>query len=257
MSTRARTTIGALLLGIVAFAIPTAAGAQPPHDPGEIGGRGFFLIGYQGLDLDPLNSRLSAAALPTASADFLTLGGAGFGTFGRLLVGGEGHAIIASDEAAASGTMETRTSGGHGQFSLGYVVYSQRRFSIYPLFGIGGGAVTLDIVERGDETFDDVLADPDRSARLTASGLLLDVSIGLEMRPGFGRAFARRDGGFAIAVRGGYTFAPGDWEWTLHDKDDVFGGPDTGIEGFYVRVGVGGWGTRDDGGEDRRRRQPR
>ena len=243
-----RNTKGGFVVGALAIVFglgfsPALLAQEDSATWRDIGGRGFFMIGYQALDLDDLNSRLVAAGLPQSSGDFLTLGGGGFATVGRLLIGGEGHGLLGSDER--TGATETRIAGGHGQFNLGYLVHSTNAVSVYPVLGIGWGEFSLDVVERGDVTFDDVLSDPDRGARTSADGFLLDASVGLEFRPAFGRFYERGEGGFAIALRTGYTFAPGDWDWKLFAEDDVLNGPNIGVEGFYVRLGIGGWGRRE------------
>jgi hypothetical protein len=80
---------------------------------------------------------------------------------------------------------------------------------------------------------------------------IMDLSVNGDYR------FARRvsdkggAGGFLVGFQAGYLFAPGSTDWRLDDINGVAGGPDLGVQGFYIRVSLGGWGggPRGDGGE--------
>ena len=58
-------------------------------------------------------------------------------------------------------------------------------------------------------------------------------------------------GGFLIGLQVGYTFAPGSTSWTLDDINNVAGGPSLQVEGPYVRLSLGGWGTEADDERER------
>jgi hypothetical protein len=239
---RCRITLLALV-GLGA-AQPTAAqvsdGAQAPAGPGEEG-RGFFQVGYLGLDLDDLNDRLEGAGLPGLDGTVLTLGGAGYGTRGRMMFGLEGHGLLGGDGTTADGTTQVSLGGGYGLFRVGYRAYSRGRLDIYPVFGIGGGQMSVKIRERSAPVFDDVLAGPQRSSSLTTGMFLLDFAVGLDYR--FVVESDEEDfGGVALGLHVGYTLAPGDTSWKLDDINNVAGGPSAQIEGFYVRASIGFWG---------------
>jgi hypothetical protein len=236
--------------GAAALVLVALAGIQPVAAQSLPGGRGAFQIGFQASDLDPLNARLTTAGLPAFEDGFVTLGGFGLGRAGRILIGGEGHGMLPREEDSADGTYRTRLSGGYGLFNLGYLAHSGPRLDVYPLVGIGGGGMSLEIVERTAPTFDDVLADPARSTRLASGTFLLSAAVGADLRLGGGdrdRRHRDRDddgdrGGLFVGVRAGWLWAPGDTSWELDGLNDVAGGPAAGPEGFYVRVSLGGWG---------------
>ncbi len=219
--------------------IAPAAFAQDPDESDA--GRGYFQIGYIGLDLDDLNDRLVGSDYPELGGSFLTLGGGGYGERGRLLIGGEGHAVLGSDEDTADGGTKLSISGGYGLFRLGYVAFSGDGADIVPALGIGGGIMTLDLVDRDLPTFDEVIEDPERSSRLSTGMFLLDLSVALHYR--ITREGDDEEGprGLLVGVQGGYAFAPGDTSWTLDEVNDVSGGPQLQIEGLHVRVSIGGW----------------
>jgi len=202
-----RTALGAILTGAVLAAPLGGLDAQdrgPDRD--AVAGRGFFQVGYLHLDLDGLNSDLLAAGLPRLEQDHLTLGGAGYGSSGRFLIGGEGHALIGEDETTADGSRQLSPSGGYGLFRIGYLAFSRSQLDVYPLLGIGGGGMSLTIAERSAPTFDDVLADPERAARLSTGMFLLDLGVGANYRVAVGDD--DEEGGFLVGLQAGYTFAP-------------------------------------------------
>lgn len=233
---------------VLAVAIPLLPGGAAPLSAQELpGGRGAFQVGFQGSDLSGLNARLTQAGYPSFDDGFLTLGGFGWGRVGRVLIGGEGHGMLPREETTADGTYRTRLTGGYGFFNLGYLAHSGRRLDLYPIAGVGGGGMVLDVVERSSPTFDDVLDDPARSSRLTSGTLLLSAALGGDLRLGHPRR-SHRDrgdgdgGGLFVGIRTGWVWAPGDTEWELDELNDVAGGPTAGLEGFFIRISLGGWG---------------
>lgn len=225
------------------MALPSifSAEAQPF---GAGGGMGFFSVGWQRLDLGDLNPRLEAAGYPAFAEDFLSLGGSGYFVRQRVIIGGEGNGLLRPSETTADGAFRTRLSGGYGMFNLGYALASSPRAALFPMVGIGGGGVVLEILDRATPNFDDVLLNPQRGARLTSGGLMLDASAGVTYRlteppP---RRPRRGSGGLALGLRAGYTFAPFTTEWRTDAGNDVAAGPDVSLQGAYVRVMLGGWG---------------
>jgi hypothetical protein len=214
----------------------------------EAGGRGFFQVGYLRMDVDDLNGSLAGAGLPSLDRNYLTLGGGGYGSRGRFLIGGEGHALLGRKETTTGGARQLTADGGYGLFRVGYLAVSAGPLDVYPLFGIGGGGTSLKIAERSVPTFDEVLTDPERSATMSAAVFLLDLAAAVSYRVTMGEREGRV-GGILLGIQAGYTFAPAQSAWTLDGINDVADGPDFGIEGPYVRIAIGGWG--------RNRAQPR
>ncbi|MGE0158194.1 MAG: hypothetical protein AB7T31_02210 [Gemmatimonadales bacterium] len=242
MNTKNAVAIAAIAWSASApFAAGRLEAQTAPADEEPTAGRGFFQAGYLRLGLDDLNTALTGAALPAMSEDFLTLGGAGYGTRGRFLIGGEGHALMGAKETTPGGGRQLTVSGGFGLFRVGYLVITGEAFDLYPLFGIGGGGMSLKIAERFAPTFDQVIADPETSSTLSTAVLVLDVGLAANYRVTLGER-ERGVGGFLLGVQAGYSFAPAQSAWSLDGTNDVAGGPDLRIQGPYVRLSLGGWG---------------
>lgn len=240
--------IGSIALALaVLTGTPSIVAQEVPDEETPTTFRGFFMIGWQKLDLDELNSRMVPNGFPSLSENLLSLGGGGWGWKDRFLIGGEGHALLGPDEATADGAYKTQMAGGYGQLDLGYRIYTGERLNVAPVLGLGGGVVSIDLFERSSPTFDEILSDPLTGTHLSASGFHFDVSVAIDARL---TRRVKEDGdedGFAIGFRAGYAFSPGDWDWELNDQTELPGGPQLGISGPYVRFMLGGW-SRDSGG---------
>lgn len=232
---------------LMLFMLPVHA--SPQEDPDEeVRGGGFFQGGYMQLDLADLNASLTADGYPALGEDFATLGGGGFGMKGPFLIGGEGHAVIGSHETTADGATRVEVGGGYGLFRLGYLAYTVEGLDVYPMLGLGGGGMALSLIDRSAPTFGEVLADPARSSKLSTGSFLMDVSMAfhyrfaVQEREDEDEDEEEDEGGVLAGVQTGYTFAPGSSSWNLDMINNVAGGPDLSMAGFYVRVTIGGWG---------------
>lgn len=244
MNTHRTTT--AFLAFTLTLAAVSVVGAQERDAPARASeGRGFFQAGYLNLDVDGLNQSLVTAGLPDFDGTALTLGGAGYGARGPVLIGLEGHAILGGKETSTDGSTEVSIGGGYGLFRIGYLVVHEESFDVYPTLGIGGGGISVNIKERSAPLFDDVLADPQRSSSLSSGMFLLDFGLAMDYRI---RVESDEDefGGILIGLQGGYTLAPGSPSWTLDGINSVAGGPELLIQGLYIRLSIGGWGVDMD-----------
>jgi len=121
-------------------------------------------------------------------------GGGGHSLKNRLVLGGEGYSSFGPHNA-----------GGYGFFDIGYAPVITGTVVIYPLVGIGGGAMTRDA---------------DDSVSKCA---LLNPSLG------FDYLLYRKDrSGVLLGLRAGYTFTiySNTWNWSMP----------------YIRLVIGGFG---------------
>src|SRR5690606_24379633 len=166
-------------------------------------GRGYFMVGVQRLDVGELNDRFAGAGYPSADRRYLSLGGGGLGSRGRLLIGGEGHGLIGPRRSSLDDAFSVRAGGGYGMFLLGYAAHRQGGLDVYPLIGFGAGGLSVEIEERSAPTFDEVLEDPRRGVRLNSGQFLVDAGLGIDYlfrtRPG------TRARGPAVGVRFAYV----------------------------------------------------
>lgn len=228
---------GLIALALLLVGAHTPAEAQWRSGPA---GRGYFAVGAQGLDVSELNARFTAADYPAVDDRLLSLGGGGLVSRGRLLMGGEGHGVIGPRHSAQNDDLSVRVAGGYGMFVLGYALHRQGGLDVFPHIGLGGGGLSITIDERSAPTFDDVLENPRRGARIGSGQFLLNAGLGLDYTFR-GQSRRARRGGPVVGVRAGYMYAPMTAEWVT-GTGTLPGGPDAGFTGPYLRLVIGGGG---------------
>ncbi|MFB6232374.1 MAG: hypothetical protein ABEL04_14590 [Salinibacter sp.] len=233
-----------LLLGFGALA--TVQAQDPDEDESEErmapgnGGAGFFAIGTHVADFGPLNDRLEEVGYPTFATETVTIGGGGYGVVAdRLLLGGEGHGLLTSDQGFQGRTVSV--GGGYGLFTLGYLFRPESSVRVYPQLGVGAGGIRLEIGSRGEASnFDEVLDNPNRRATLGRASLLVRLGAGLEYQ--FGQP---GEGLFQLGLQAGYMLSAlaSDWQF---DDTTLSGGPDATMQGPFIQLTIGGSGSESD-----------
>jgi hypothetical protein len=177
------------LLVVVAAALLCSAGALDAQSRSsrahEKGGIGYFLGGI-GWMLESGEASLVGST-----------GGGGASITNRWVLGGEGHSSFGSSSA-----------GGYGFLNLGYAVVAEDFVLVYPLVGLGGGAVTSAI---------------DSSVSKCA---LLNPSIAVDFLLPLGK-----DSGILLGLHAGYTFSvySNTFDWSMP----------------HLRLALGGYGFGD------------
>lgn len=215
---------------VLAAPIPTAGADEALLR----GGSGYVMIGGSVLDLGGLNVALEHGGYSRFPGSFLTAGIGGHTFIGHLILGVEGQRL--TERRGANAGLKTALSGSCGFFDIGYIAYSGGGFVIYPLLGVGAGSINMKITGREAASFGEVLADPERSARLQTSGFLMHLALGADRW--LGRAGRNGRRGFFMGIRGGYVFAPVKGAWEL-ERMEIEGGPKVGWTGPYIRVSIG------------------
>jgi len=204
-----------------------------------VGGMGYFMMGIGSLDIGDLNTRLETAGFSTFSEKFVSFGGGGHSINGNLIMGGEGHGMSVGE--VSEGDYTTSLGAGYGFFDIGYAIYSTDALYVYPMLGIGGGGMSIRIVEKGTSpSFNDVLENPKRGVEVSTGGFLLNLSLGTDYVFAMEKDETGR-GGLAIGLRVGYIFTPRKGDWAM-DETKLSGSPETVITGPYVRIVLGGGG---------------
>ncbi|UCG00088.1 MAG: hypothetical protein JSV89_11235 [Spirochaetaceae bacterium] len=147
---------------------------------GRKGGMGYFIGGVGWM----LESGSSSIVYST--------GGGGHSITNKWILGGEGHSSFGPENA-----------GGYGFLNVGYALLATSSIIVYPLLGLGGGAMT-------------------REASPTVSKCaLLNPSLGVDyLIPIKGRS------GILLGLRGGYTFTvySNTFNWSMPHIRLVVGG---------------------------------
>ncbi len=209
---------------------------------GKMGGAGYFSVGMAKINLDDLNARLAAKGLPEFSNDFFSMGGGGLSFKNKLIFGGEGYGLMGQEKKYGTGTAvyKQRVDLGYGFFDIGYMLYSGKQLNFFPMLGIGGGGVSMRIIQIANATFDELLTDPGRNVEISKGAFLLNFSLNAHYFFSFNKS-KRSAGGLLLGVQAGYLFAPYTSDWK-NNENDVTGGPDFDFTGPYINLQLGGGG---------------
>lgn len=207
-----------------------------------VSGRGFFGIGHMRLDTKDISDRLQANGYAGVNEGFLMAGGGGYALFDNgLLVGGSGFGLVSSEKQVSrnGAHYEQSFNAGYGAFRVGYALLRTEDFHLAPYGGLGGGGASLEVRKTGEASFDAALANPDRNLAMAKGGVIVDVGIGVNHLVGPVSDDESR-GGFAVGAEVGYLWMPSKaGKWTI-DDNDVSGGPEFALQGFYFRLTLGG-----------------
>lgn len=206
----------------------------------EAGGMGYSMFGRAMLDLDALNSRLEERGYSSMSDNFFSTGGGMHWIYkSGLILGGEIQTLLGGE--TVSGYYKHSLTAGYGIFDIGYTVFRKNELRIYPLLGVGGGAINFKISEAiVPSSFNDVLDNPRRSSQLWTGGFLLNVALGMDYLLTIGED-ERGKGGFVFGVRAGYILSPSKGGWTLGETE-LADAPEMQMTGPYIRLMFGGGG---------------
>jgi len=240
MREKSKIIVSLIIVAVTSFLLVNIAQGQEIRASAKKEGRkmGYFMFGGNIIDIKTLNSKLKNKGYSELSDNFISLGGGSHRIINRVIIGGEGHRLIGRE--VTSKGYRTSIDIGYGFFNSGYILYSVSDLRIYPLLGLGGGGMNLNIVEKDSPSFDEILTNPKRGATLSTGGFLLNLAVGADYLLKLAEDEEGR-GGLIFGLRAGYIFAPikGDWEM---DGIGISGGPQAAITGPYIRIMIGGGG---------------
>jgi hypothetical protein len=133
--------------------------------------------------------------------------------------------------------------GGFGLLDAGWAFVHLPGFTLSLSGGVGGYWTSLDIYQRGDAEFADVLENPRRGTSLGVSGLLLGAVLRADGRIPLGPPRHYRQSYLAVGLRVTGLWGPAlsGWDFAEHDNQ-VDDGPAGHLSGVYAAVVIG-WGN--------------
>ena len=192
------------------------------------GGSGGFIVGFKSYNTSAHQFFIPEGG-PTIGDNIIQFGGEGYGLLNRWVIGGSGY--MSRGDQTEENNLQYQIHGGGGFLNVGYVVYQTQELLVFPLLGIGVDA--LGISRRVEE---DITFEPDRflEANYFIVRPSLELGAGVDWFPG--------KKGLKLGIRTGYnvTLSRGN-EWRHYGGEitnpDL---PDNDLDGFYVRLTVGG-----------------
>jgi len=193
------------------------------------GGAGYFGPGFLFFDYAPINRVLSNHRLSSLNKRQFAFGGGGWGQVGRVRIGGYG---IGGSQSVSNDTLDVEVSYGAGFFELGYTLAKDKNFMFTPLFGIGGGGISMKITPSTllyhPVNLDDVLNMPGGIAKVSKGGFTLYPGLAIDIPFGFA----------GISLKGGYMWTPMSSSWTIEELNRKIAGPDFELKGPFASVNI-------------------
>jgi len=199
----------------------------------------YLMFGASALRLSSLNSYLETSKLPKANDQFFTYGVGGHVVNNKLVLGLEFvHSITRYNRGKTGFNIYSRFR--YSVLNFGYLLKSDKGLMCYPYLGFGVGGLMLTVQENNIDEFGDITGIQKGSTSKKIC-LLSSIGFGLDYFHKYNKK-KKGHGNFVLGVRAGYIISPKQSHWRIN-KIKVTDGPDSGINGPYIRltVGIGGW----------------
>jgi hypothetical protein len=205
----------------------------------KAGGSGGFTIGIGNTDVSTLRAFMAEGTGKFNNTQFL-IGGTGHAFIENFVIGGSGTAII-GDKIKSDSTIVS-LGGGMGTFDIGYLLYNNDKLKIYPMIGIGGTSMGVQIIKNKNYTSNQIVNNPWQEINIGLGALVLDLSLNIDMIPLLQYDEKEKSyGGFLTALKLGYAISPTSSDW-MFAGGDITNGPRYGLNMFYVKAILGGFG---------------
>ncbi len=203
---------------------------------GAIEGKLSLAGGMYTPDITALNQYLETASLPVQSLPYYTLGLVYQIVSESFISDLEFHWSL--NQGRDNGTYQVAYRSNIQLFNVGYLLVNAPFLHLYPLVGVGRGAVSLESSQIATPTFTQVLTNGISSFRLDNSGLILNLSLSLDFLIPAGKASSEAVKNLVLGIRGGYLFDFSDEKWDSGGIE-VSGGPQKMLSGAYLRLLLG------------------
>jgi len=234
-----RLTGKVLTLFLILF-ISTASFSQKRLIDNQFSGMGYLGIGLSVLNLSALQEQLRASSIiyPALTENMFQFGAGGLFTIRNWIISGEGAGL--STTGQSNDGYESKLTGGYVKLETGYVMYRNKRWTVFPLIGIGGGILEFRINrEVNNQPFGDILDKPMTGTMLTSNNLFASAVLGADYQITVSSEDAD-EGNIVVGFRAGYNTPLKVYDWKISGTSTTLAdGPDTGLEGMFISIIVG------------------
>ena len=199
------------------------------------GGFGYFTFSNEMINLNELNQSLEQSGFGSFGTSMPSWGGGGMFVLGNFMIGGQGAGYFS--QTKTSDNSAAQLSAGYGQASVGYLFRTTKRSILYPVVGIGGGGMDLNMGPNSSPgEFSQQLKSPSGMMNASAGGWFLTAELT------FNHFFLASElQGFFVGARAGYRYSPE--AWTFGTNGQAFNdSPGVNLNGLYLTLLLGGGG---------------
>lgn len=204
-------------------------------------GMGAFTVGYGYMDVSKLHDFVPAN-IRKFDNNHLVIGGEGHAVINKVLIGGQGYGM--QGNSLSTDNANINLSGGLGTFDMGYMIVDKATYKFYPILGLGGGSYGIRISDNKNVPLSDLNnSNTYHTINVSQSYFVADLSLNLNFFPFISdeQISSGNYGGFLVGIKAGYIYSLPGSKWN-YGGADITGGPDFGLNMFYVKVMIGGFG---------------
>lgn len=216
--------------------LPLHAQEDNEKDRKEYTKRKFLSVGTMFTDYSDLNSSLDQFGYPELSENTFLIGASGYKIIKKFVHGAEVHAIMGGK--AEGNNYEVSLNGISGKLNFGYILFEPGNLDVFPQIGFGISSMMLNLDrDIGQESFDDIMVNPDDGANIYRTGFIADIGINLQYSIDFMKK-KERMGDVVLGLSAGYMFDPFDRKWTVNGEE-LANGPDLNHNNVYIKITLG------------------
>lgn len=213
---------------------------QEKQDAQMMGGLGLS-IGYGYMDVSKLHVFVSDN-ISKFSSNHLVMGATAFAIRNRCIYGLNGYSI--TGDLIKTDSINVSLKGGVGTFDFGYIILNKKNLKFYPMIGIGGSGFGIKIDKNKDVSASNISDNPGQEINITKGGFVGDFSLNLNLFPSLECTDKNSScGGIMTGLKVGYVYSIPSTDWKFAGGD-ITGGPNFGINMFYVKLIIGGFGCQ-------------
>lgn len=230
-----------IYLPIILFLLSISSGFGQTSEVRQSMGMGAFSVGYGNMDVSNMHKFVPANTKSFDNNHFV-IGGEGHAIINRIVIGGQGYGM--QGNSLSTDNTNINLSGGLGTFDMGYVIMDRATWKLYPVLGLGGGSYGIRIYDNKNVPLSELNnSNTYHSINISQSYFVADLSLNLNFFPFISNEAINSGnyGGFLTGIKVGYVYSLPGSKWN-YGGGDVTGGPDFGLNMFYVKVLIGGFG---------------
>jgi hypothetical protein len=201
------------------------------------GAKAWYSPGFSFLDTASLNSAIASQGYNNLSSVFISQSGGAHIILDRIILGGSGAGLNGFRTTNTNGDV-LGVSGGYGLFNLGYLIYHEENFSLYPILGIGSGNISISGSGPLNKIFG--LSGKEDIARIDSAQVILDIGLAADYLIDF-NADPENASGIVVGLKLGYLFVASPTQWESNRQ--IVGGsnlPNLSNQGIYFNLNLGG-----------------
>ncbi|MEK7431975.1 MAG: hypothetical protein AABZ74_02490 [Cyanobacteriota bacterium] len=193
---------------------------------------------HQVKNTNELNKILTKNDYPAFTGNSIYWGTGSRNIVGKVITGSENSSTLESKILKNDSKYSSYLS---GKFSsilhVGYSVYSDDKFNIYPIVGLGLGTEYLDFYKKpASLVFEDILKSPENGSSFLNTSIISDIGIATDYVFRFGKK--ENQVGIAIGLKAGYVLNIYSLGFNLKDYK-ISNAPNLDSSGFYVKFFAG------------------